>query len=315
MNKRLFLCLISVKSILFALVDAPDIATVHFKVKDERENPVSNINIKVSTLATYMGRFVGSPRMQTFILHSDTNGEATCSYPCYDSHGHYMIFADDYYFESGDYSFKTKLSQGGTLTLDIIGKKEMDVFVKVWKKRVPIPMFYAESQRIRLPADRGTWGFDLKKADWVTPYGDGEYADFVFEYRLRKEGGIMSVDGAMVFSEHDGFYEDVMTESKTFHSTYSASLNANYANRRAFFESYQDDHEKKPILEAKRYLVMRTRTRVDTEGKVIRANYSQIYGPIRIKSNELFIPAIFFNPTPNDLNLEFDFKRNLSSKR
>ena len=136
-----------------------------------------------------------------------------------------------------------------------------------------------------------------------------------FEYRLRKEGGIMSVDGAMVFSEHDGFYEDVMTESKTFHSTYSASLNANYANRRAFFESYQDDHEKKPILEAKRYLVMRTRTRVDTEGKVIRANYSQIYGPIRIKSNELFIPAIFFNPTPNDLNLEFDFKRNLSSKR
>lgn len=315
MKKVLFSYIFFVKTALLTLATSPDFATVHFEVKDERGKPVSNINVKVSTLATYMGRFVGSPRMQTFSLLSDTNGEATCSYPCYDSHGHYMVFSEDYYFESGDYSFKARFSPGATIALNIVDKKEMKVPIKVWKKRVPIPMYYADSLRIRLPSDRGAWGFDLQKADWVAPYGIGENADFVFEFNLRKDGEIMSVIGAIVFAENDGLYERAMTASKTFHSTYSADPNAKYANRREFFESNESDNVRQPILEEKKYVVMRTRTRVDSEGNVIHANYSQIYGPIRIKNMELFIPAIFFNPNPNDVNLEFDFKNNLSPKK
>ena len=314
MKKRLFF-FFCVKGTLLALATAPDIATVHFKVKDERGAPVSNINIKVSTLASYMGRFVGSPRTQTFFLSSNTNGEATCSYPCFDSYGHYMVFSDDYYFESGSYSLKTRLSHATTFTLDIVDKRETNVSVKVWKKKKPIPMFYAEAIRVKLPCDRGAWGFDLKKVDWVKPNGKGEYADFVFEYNQRSDGGGMSVKGAITFAEHDGFYEHAMTASKTFRSTYRADINAEYINRREFFESTRDGNERQAILEEKKYLVMRTRSRVDAEGKVTYANYSQIYGPIRIKNKELFIPAIFFNPTPNDLNLEYDFRCNLSSKR
>ena len=315
MKKLLFPFLVFVKSTLLAMATIPNIATVHFEVKDERGKPVSNINVKVSTLATYMGRFVGSPRMQTFSLLSDTNGEAACSYPCYDSHGHYMVFSDDYYFESGDYSFNARFSPEATIALNILDKRETKVPVKVWKKRVPVPMYYADSLRIRLPSNRGEWGFDLKKADWVAPYGIGENVDFVFEFNLRKDGEIMSVIGAIVFAENDGLYERAMTASTTFHSTYSADPNATYANRREFFESNENDKVKQPILEEKKYVVMRTRTRVDSEGNVIRANYSQIYGPIRIKNMELFIPAIFFNPNPNDVNLEFDFKNNLSPKK
>lgn len=315
MKKLLFSFLVFVKSTLFAMATVPNFATVHFQVKDERGKPVSNINVKVSTLATYMGRFVGSPRMQTFSLLSDTNGEATCSYPCYDSRGHYMVFSDDYYFESGDYSFKARFSPGSTIALNIVDNKEMEVPVKVWKKQAPIPMHYADSLRIRLPSDRGTWGFDLKKADWVAPHGIGENSDFVFEFNLRKDGEVMSVIGAIVFAQNDGFYEHTMTASTTFHSTYSADPDAKYANRREFFESNGDGKMRQPILEEKKYVVMRTRTCVDPEGKVIHANYSQIYGPIRIKNMELFIPAIFFNPNPNDVNLEFDFKNNLSPKK
>ena len=315
MKNVLFSYIFFIKITLLTFAITPDIATVHFEVKDERGIPVSNINIKVSTLATYMGRFVGSPKMQTFSLLSDTNGVATCIYPCYDSHGHYMVFSDNYYFESGDYSFKARLSSRSAISLNIVDKREMGVPVKVWRRRNPIPMYYADSLRIRLPSDQGAWGFDLKKADWVTPYGIGENADFVFEINLRKEGEVMSVIGAIVFAENDGFYEHDMMASRTFRSTYSADPNAKYANRREFFESNGNGKMRQPILEEKKYIVMRTRTRVDAEGNVTHANYSQIYGPVRIKNMELFIPAIFFNHNPNDVNLEFDFKNNLFPKK
>jgi hypothetical protein len=68
----------------------------------------------------------------------------------------------------------------------------------------------------------------------------------------------------------------------------------------------------------------RVRTRTDASGKIVSAHYGKIYGPltlIPILKNqaafkkslkaELSISELYFNPTPNDRNVEFDVKRNL----
>jgi hypothetical protein len=59
-------------------------------------------------------------------------------------------------------------------------------------------------------------------------------------------------------------------------------------------------------------LVVRTRTKVDAEGRIISANYGKIYGAIGASSFPLQISTtsavFFFNPAGNDTSLEFDDK-------
>ena len=54
-----------------------------------------------------------------------------------------------------------------------------------------------------------------------------------------------------------------------------------------------------------RCLYLRVRTKLDSTGKIVSANYAKIYGDF---------PKFtyFYNPTPNDRNLEFDPDKNLA---
>ena len=55
------------------------------------------------------------------------------------------------------------------------------------------------------------------------------------------------------------------------------------------------------------YLVFRTRTKVDDEGRLLSAHYGKIYGPFEYKVNFVMESrGIYFNPTANDPNLEDD---------
>ena len=58
----------------------------------------------------------------------------------------------------------------------------------------------------------------------------------------------------------------------------------------------------------------RVRTKKDEAGKIVSANYGKIRGPLdfgfRGRRNGLGM-TYYFNPTPNDRNMEFDPSRNL----
>lgn len=71
-------------------------------------------------------------------------------------------------------------------------------------------------------------------------------------------------------------------------------------------------------LEAKRrYWVqngffLRVRSQVDPDGRVISAHYAKIVAPhLTGLYKQVLRWSFFYNPTPNDRNLEYDFKRNL----
>ena len=54
-------------------------------------------------------------------------------------------------------------------------------------------------------------------------------------------------------------------------------------------------------------MFLRVRTQLDKDGNVVSANYAKIVSP-RGAGNGF---TIFYNPTPNDRNLEYDLKTNL----
>jgi hypothetical protein len=50
-------------------------------------------------------------------------------------------------------------------------------------------------------------------------------------------------------------------------------------------------------------MIFRTRTRVDEDGNLISAHYGKIYGLWEF-STMIRVKDMFFNPNPNDTNLE-----------
>ena len=63
-------------------------------------------------------------------------------------------------------------------------------------------------------------------------------------------------------------------------------------------------------------MIFRTRTHVDENGNLISAHYGKIYGLWEF-STMIRAKDIFFNPTPNDTNLEdmTTFKESESARR
>jgi hypothetical protein len=60
-------------------------------------------------------------------------------------------------------------------------------------------------------------------------------------------------------------------------------------------------------------LVFRSRTGTDEHGVLKTAHYGKIYGPFKFADgrDREVVFTYYFNPTPNDRNLEFDGKNNL----
>ena len=90
-------------------------------------------------------------------------------------------------------------------------------------------------------------------------------------------------------------------------SVYEADSNATYRTEFPFssYCNYKDsaDYGAVRVAEDDEYLVFRTRVVKDEKGNIVSANYGEIYGAIRTVGF-FGAKAIYFNPTPNDTNLE-----------
>lgn len=196
----------------------------------------------------------------------------------------------------------------------------------------------------------GSWcGFDFEAADWVAPHGTGKTADILFRFKnefkgwdervyrqgspdkyfeeLRKlhvarnekfsfeefkiiagkwdgvleisfpgEGGIFEEKGFLAYSE---LKMPHMAPADGYVSTWRYTSN-NYSPR-----TYRDDVG----------FFLRTRVKLDKDGKVVSANYAKVVRDFRLEADNGSVAfAYYFNPTPNDRNLEFDPKKNLFPK-
>jgi hypothetical protein len=182
---------------------------------------------------------------------------------------------------------------------------------------------YQGSGRHKLPAKEKKIGFDLSKNDFFPPFGSGVKADIFFqlEEKIPYESAFKPYDYRMKISfPNKG---DGIQTWKTTDSYKGAFIMPRYAPT----EGYKDDLELKYGRDEKDYFSLyrnenyfiRVRTTLDKDGKVTSALYGKIDRAIRcgvVNSNTgILFFDYYLNPTPLDVNMEHDPKKNLIPKK
>lgn len=178
-------------------------------------------------------------------------------------------------------------------------------------------MYVKPDRRGILPPKLGTdIGYDLKRGDFVTPFGEGVVSDFTvrYDYKAGKAASLYYYAKAtLTFTNKlDGVYRVNKDLYSELASSYHANTNAEY--HKSIVLSYDRISEGNPIdlqLGESEYLVMRTRSEVNHKGQLESAHYSKLYGPIRVGAGGLYM-GYYFNDEVNNTNIEADTSVNLS---
>lgn len=239
------------------------------------------------------------------------------------------------FFQDGYYSTKKRIEWNRP---DGFDGKSRKASVRAMLKAIknPIPMYAhdnsgAMDKIASIPELNKEYGFDLKMAEPLPPLGEGEVADFTFivsgyhhgngNYVLKLEVNFSNPkDGVVEFMtpERTGVRESVNTGSSLI-SGYEAPETGYKRNivrtlKRAGIESRHESD-----VDFQRNFYFRTRTVTDDAGSIISANYGKIYGDFQFDAankdwgylSTLALVTTYFNPTPNDRNIEFDPQKNL----
>jgi 5-hydroxyisourate hydrolase-like protein (transthyretin family) len=217
--------------------------------------------------------------------------------------------------------------------------------LRLKQKRNPIPMYAKKLSHGRLPeelrlagidreknefietpAETLTVAWDLEKGDWVKPHGRGEAADFIFTiHRMERKkyvseyGGKHMTSGATVeisFSNQgDGLIPYPVPEKDRDRGPwmpYEAPEDGyGPIEPKINIENEGRDHDKLNFVKDMNYF-FRVRTIKDQTGKIISAHYGKIHGDFIFGSWGDYIDyTYYFNPTPNDRNVEFKPGSNL----
>ncbi|NQX02548.1 carboxypeptidase regulatory-like domain-containing protein [bacterium] len=186
----------------------------------------------------------------------------------------------------------------------------------------PLPL-HAREVTIGFPVNREWIGYDFQVGDWVKPYGSGKIKDALFRCDTENTGERRgSGEFEIKFKEDEGLSLETdrflqTSELKMPHEAPFNGYNPLYSRKS---DSYHDKDFKDDIG----YFF---RSRVEKQAdKIVSSNYGKIVGNIRFdpresgwhvshrnkpKSFATISFTYYFNPTPNDRNLEFDPKRNL----
>lgn len=190
------------------------------------------------------------------------------------------------------------------------------------KKEKPIPM-YAKIVELELPEQRQEIGFDFEKGDWVKPYGQGLVTDCTFigtKFFEDRDNNTTKV--VMAFpGEGSGLLLDPAAKEESLQcsdfKTTRIAPDEGYEATREFVakESTEDGYE--GTTHEANY-VFRSRTVLDDTGKIKSCHYGKLTRAVDVQrgaGREDVNPHVrftyYFNPTPNDRNLEFDPEQNL----
>ena len=183
--------------------------------------------------------------------------------------------------------------------------------------RNPIPMYVTNIYKHSIPSET-PMGFDCVNQDWVAPHGKGVVTDFLVTF---SPVGASEYDGAcrIVLSSTDkegGFIPKQKKSYSEFVSEYEAPVEG-YSEVNIVRETKMKFYERNPSdLSEDEYLIFKSRIVRDKAGVIVSAHYGKIYGKMdyvfsRNKACGALGFTYYFNPKPNDPNLEFDGKHNL----
>jgi hypothetical protein len=189
----------------------------------------------------------------------------------------------------------------------------------------PIPMYAWNMRRMDYPVGTNTWvGYDMLRAEWMPPHGKGEIEDVRFHvwsskgYERGKPSDIMTVrfmgvnNGVCGISEGSVFYQSWLK------LPYDAQPEG-YEEKEFIVKTFIDiEGVSRPETNTgTTNCFFRIRSKTDKDGKFIEGLYGKIRGPLGVEGGRgIRVAMIYYvNPTQNDLNMEFDPKKNLIRKK
>lgn len=283
---------------------------VLFRVVDDQGNPVENARVQAAFVLNENEneddkiQMTGKDGVAT--LQGKSVGEIV-----------FTISAKQYYDTNGtlnfvDFSRKTELIKDGRW------QPYGAVYSYILKPiRNPIPLIAARLYK-EVPQTEVPIGYDFLACDFVSPHGKGTTSDMELSFEEVIGKNLWQWKSTLTINfknPNDGAYIQDRDSYSYFRSCYCANTNAIFKNRLEF--SYDSLSTTKPIenlLTSKQYLVLRLRTQVDQNGNVIAAHYAKIYGPLDFFHNLLSF-LVYFNPTSNDPNLEYEVGKNLHKSK
>jgi hypothetical protein len=277
--------------------------SITFKIVDDAGQPVSAAKVQVGYMQGKQTEGLTDTNGVFNVSRTDRSWELGVRVQ---KEGYYSSYISyDLYLPGQFDEQKVTANRNATLTLDLkkIGK--------------PISM-YARKMQIEIPEIDKPIGFDLIVADWVAPYGKGMQSDFVFQVQRRWAGRNDFDSAVKVTFRHpgDGIAPISIPLNQGSELRMSATApSGGYIGELSKNLSHTPENGwKKDEAEDQNYY-FRVRTAIDDKGNIVSARYGKIYGdfgldPINSKTTWILF-TYYFNPTPNDQNVEFDPKQNL----
>jgi hypothetical protein len=279
-------------------------AKISVMVLDEEGQSIKNADVKV--------HFTSGE----YTLEGKTDNQGTISLTGYSGEGRIggEINKNGYYYSTFHYDYHPFSKKFGRW-------EPWDKHITVVLRPIgnPVPM-YVRNRWFSVPMLGQEIGFDLMKADWVIPYGQGVTPDFIVRTEREINGEEIDATLTITFSnKHDGI--QVIKED---HGIFD--LGSWYRlPRTAPEDGYQSEFTGRRYRGPKGYVrgddtnnfIFRVRTEVDENGRIIKALYGKIRGDIEFAPLEdhagSFRMHYYINPD-GTRNLEFDPERNLFPK-
>lgn len=295
--RNMKLCLMLWVGVILTACGNENEVEIRFKVIDEAGKPIEGARV---TLA------IDPPAGELpYSKLTDRSGEV-------DVTGPKMMILKSASQKEGYYrSYNIKIPLGRFWKVPFDKSEPIEIVMK--EVRNPVAM-YARARTpekegaIKIPKRDIEYGYDLQIGDWVAPDGNGKVSDLIFlstGKRVNRKEYDTTV--SIKFSnEGDGLimFEDEKFEGSQLISGYLAPEQG-YRNKFVYEIKREKGGAHTTTKNPKANYYFRVRTKLDKDGNVESAHYGKIYG-------EFMSITHYFNPTPNDRNVEFDPGKNLS---
>lgn len=187
------------------------------------------------------------------------------------------------------------------------GKKDVAVVLKKIRNPQSLVRKGGIYSGVKYPDGDGIKGFDLVEFDWCAPYGKGKYDDLQFrtEFWRSPDCWFKYYEKVTITMTNcvDGMYFADVDATSAYRYNYLADTNAVYRKELVFELDRRTGVTTKNIgLPNGKYIIFRTRTKLDEKGRLISANYGLITEKLR-PFKDLDIESVY-NPNVNDSSLE-----------
>ena len=271
-----------------------------YRVVDDEGVPVSNATAHV------WFKSYGRPQDKAdWIIETDTNGMFVAEHRFnekfsvgIDKEGYYHTHDEVNYFGMADPKVVDGKWQPYGETRTVVLKK------------IKNPIAIGEFGRcsIKIPVYDEWVGFDFERRMWVPPYGDGRFSDVLLKFGRtlvnRQTDYKMTMDVSFTNNPFAGCYKMTKDEFSERKTVYNAMPKSDFCAALSYIQERHPDSPRNDNRIGKdSYLVFRTRTKIDEDGKLISAHYGIISGQWSF-FDTMLSGGYLFNPIPNDTNLE-----------